>query len=291
VASDVPAVGAAVRILDSLAAASPGAVSAGRLVNELKMNRSTCYNILAALEREGWASSLGGRAGWTLGPRLIALADRTGDLVSAIVQQELDSLSAEIGFVTFVSEWNSQGDHVVVAKAERQTGVRVTVGIGDTFPFSAPALLQVMCSWMEPSERERFFATHVIEEFTPNTVVDRTALEKLMGKVRREGYSTSLQQFNLAQGAVAAPVFDPRGHVHRAVCCLAFSSDLNDSNAHLVGNVVQDAAARITLRTGGVLPAVQEDGTAVVQHQTRESQQLHAGLTTTRAKSPTSPHL
>jgi DNA-binding IclR family transcriptional regulator len=282
VASDVPAVGAAVRILDSLAAASPGAVSAGRLVNELKMNRSTCYNILAALEREGWAS--------TLGPRLSALADRTGDLVSAIVQQELDRLSAEIGFVAFVSEWNSQGDHVVVAKAERQTGVRVTVGIGDTFPFSAPALLQVMCSWLEPSERERYFATHVIEEFTHNTIVDPRALEKLMRKVRREGYSTSLQQFNLAQGAVAAPVFDPRGRVHRAVCCLAFSSDLNESNADLVGNVVHDTAARITLRTGGVLPAVDEDGTAVAQHHSRESQQSQPGRTTTRAKSSTRPH-
>jgi DNA-binding IclR family transcriptional regulator len=253
-ASDVPAVGAAVRILDALAAASPGAVSAGRLVKELKMNRSSCYNILAALEREGWASSLGGRAGWTLGPRLIALADRTGDLVSAIVQQELDTLSAEIGFVTFVSEWNSQGDHVVVAKGERQTGVRVTVGVGDTFPFSAPALLQVMCAWLEPSERDPLLATHDIEEFTPNTVVDRAGLDELMRNVRRNGYSTSLQQFNLAQSGVAAPVFDARGRVHRAVCCLAFSSDLDHSNAHSVGKVVRNTAARITLRTGGTLP-------------------------------------
>lgn len=250
--SDVPAVGAAMRILEALAAASPSAMSPGQLVNELKLNRSTCYNILAALQRGGWARSLGDRAGWTLGPRLLALASGTSDLVMAMVQQELDRVSAELGFVVFLAERGSAGDHVVVAKAERQTGVRVTVGIGDTFPFSAPALMQAVTAWLPRAERDQLIAKHGLVAFTHRTVVEPQALHELLDTVCQDGFSRSIQQFNLAQGGVAAPVFDHRGMVHRVVCCLAFSSDLNEENADEVGRAVRACADSITQRTGGV---------------------------------------
>ncbi len=253
-ASDVPAVNAAMRILESLAAAAPRAVLPGELVNEHKLNRSTCYNILATLQRGGWAANLGDRAGWTLGPRLVAVADRTKELVNALVRDELDRLSQELGFVAFLTEMNSAGEHLVVAKAERQSGVRVTVGVGDTFPFSAPALMQAMSAWLTPDERERLFAEHDVVAFTERTVVDRTALEEVLAEVRRHGFSRSVQQFHLGQAGVAAPVFDPRGRVTQAVCCLAFSSQLDESNVGDVGKVVRACAERITERTGGVIP-------------------------------------
>jgi DNA-binding IclR family transcriptional regulator len=254
-ASDVPAVGTAMRILESLAAASPAAVLPGQLVNELKVNRSTCYNILAALQRGGWARSLGDRAGWTLGPRLLALANGTSGLVMTIMQQELDRLNDEIGFVVFVSERGWTGDHLVIAKAERQTGVRVTVGVGDTFPFSAPALMQALCAWLPSEERERLFAQHDLVPFTANTVVNSRALEEVLGAVRKDGFSRSIEQFKLGQSGVAAPIFDHRGRVDRVVCCLAFSSDLPAENAAAVGQAIGSCAERITHRTGGVAPA------------------------------------
>lgn len=253
--SDVPAVSTAMRILESLAAASPRAVSPGELVNEHGLNRSTCYNILATLQNGGWARSLGERAGWTLGPRLLALASGTNDLVAAVVQQELDRLSAELGFVAFVAELGSSGEHVVVAKAERQTGVRVTVGIGDSFPFSAPALMHAACAWLPPEERRTLMAAHDLTAFTPRTVVEPRALDEVLASVRQDGFSRSIQQFKLGQGGVAAPVFDHRGHAHRVVCCLAFSSDLNEETVDHVGRTVRAAADRITQRTGGALPS------------------------------------
>ena len=46
-------------------------------------------------------------------------------------------------------------------------------------------------------------------------------VQELLTAVRERGYSTSLRgQFNLDQGAVAAPVFDPRGRVDRVVALL-----------------------------------------------------------------------
>lgn len=63
VSNEVPAVSAAVRILERIAADLPKAVSPTVLVNELDLNRSTCYNILATLQRAGWVSKLEAREG------------------------------------------------------------------------------------------------------------------------------------------------------------------------------------------------------------------------------------
>lgn len=244
------------RILESLATASPRAVSPGELVNEHGLNRSTCYNILATLQNGGWARSLGERAGWTLGPQFLALASGTSDLVTAVVQQELDRLSGELGFVAFVAELGSSGEHVVVAKSERQTGVRVTVGIGDSFPFSAPALMQAACAWLPAEKRRKLMAAHDLTAFTPSTVVEPRALEEVLETVRQDGFSRSIQQFKLGQGGVAAPVFDHRGRVRQVVCCLAFSSDLNEETVDHIGKTVRASADRITQRTGGLLPSL-----------------------------------
>jgi DNA-binding IclR family transcriptional regulator len=254
-ASDVPAVDAAVRILERLASVAPAPVGAGQLVKELQLNRSTCYNILTTLQRAGWVTSLGERAGWTVGPRLLSLTGDAAGLVAAATQQELDRLSARLRLVVFVAEMDGSAGYTVTAKAELQTGVRVTVGIGDRFPFSAPALLHALGAWIPPESFDRLVEHHGLRAFTEYTVVDREQLHKVLESVRNDGYSRSIRQFDLSQAAVAAPVFDSRGRPYRAVCSLGFSSELNERNVEEVGQAVRACADAITLRTGGVLPA------------------------------------
>ncbi|WP_159001090.1 IclR family transcriptional regulator [Streptomyces sp. SBT349] len=250
-ATEVPAVVATVRILDRLATEAPAAVSPGHLVTELGLNRSTCYNILATLQRAGWVLNLGNRSGWTLGPALLTMSGKANQVMSAISQQELEALSGELGFIAFLAERTGAGDYVVVAKAERQNGVRVTVGVGDNFPFSAPALMQAFGAWMPRAEFGHLAHRHGVVKFTDRTVVDPQRLAEVFESVRKEGFSRSIRQFNQAQGAVAAPVFDARGQVSKAVCVLAFSSELDETNVTHVGASVRACAQRITQRTGG----------------------------------------
>ena len=79
-------------------------------------------------------------------------------------------------------------------------------------------------------------------------------LRSIFADVRERGYSTSVQQFNLAQSAAAAPVFDRTGKPHLALGVLAFSSELDEGNIAAVGEMIYAAATRITARTGGTYP-------------------------------------
>lgn len=253
-ATAVPAVSAAVRILERLARSWPEPVSPGTLVSELGLNRSTCYNIVGTLQQAGWVSGLEGRPGWTLGPRLLVITGVSEKIRLELAQEEIEALSARLNFVVFIVARQPSTGFDVLAVAERGTGVRVTVSVGDTVPFSAPALMQALLAWLDPAEAASLLSTEHIIAFTEKTVTDRRALTTALAEVRTTGYAESIQQYDVAQSGVAASVFDANGTPRYVVCSLAFSSELDATNVAEVGAQVRHCADVITLRTGGILP-------------------------------------
>jgi DNA-binding IclR family transcriptional regulator len=255
VASNVPAVASSIRIIERLAAEWPDPVSPRALVTELELNRSTCYNILATMQANGWVRSLGDRAGWTLGPKLLTLTGVTDDMALSIVQEEIEQLTRRLGFVVFVAEPDGSGGYVAVARAEQRRGVRVTVGVGEYFQFSAPALMYAFHAWGDPELFQQAVKRIGIKEHTPNTITDIDEVMAELERTRKRGYSVSVQQYDLAQSGVAAPVFDHHGKVSRVLCSLAFSSELNTGNVERTGQLLAECGMRITERIGGMVPA------------------------------------
>lgn len=253
-ATNVPAVSAAIRILEFLAQEWPDSVAPATLVNELQLNRSTCYNIIGVLEQAGWVTGRANGPGWTLGPKLLVLTGVTDNVKNEIAQQEIEALSAELGFVVFVADREKSGDYRSVAVAEQTTGVRITVSVGDAFPFSAPALMRAFYAWTDEVELEQIVKERKLEKFTEKSITTFEELRKVLKVVRRKGYAESLQEFNMAQGGVAAPIFDSKGRVRQVICSLAFSSQLDSSNVESVGMAIRRCAESITRRSGGILP-------------------------------------
>ncbi|MET7993825.1 IclR family transcriptional regulator [Amycolatopsis sp. NPDC005232] len=251
--SDVPAVLNAVRLLERIARDWPEAVSSGALIEELGLNRSTAYNILGTLQRAGWTTSRGDRGGWSLGPRLLSMARVSEDWMTDIVQQELDSLSQRTGFIVFAVQRHGATDYSVLAKGDRGKGVRITVGIGDTFPFSAPAIMRAFHAWDDPAHVERLAERYGLEGFTAETITTRAALREELAATRERGYSVSIREFDLGQSGLAAPVFDAQRRVSMVVCTLAFSSELNESTVDQHGALIRECGLRITDRTGGAV--------------------------------------
>lgn len=254
-ASDVPAVTNAVRLLERIARDWPDPVPSGALIDDLGLNRSTCYNILGTLQRAGWVASRGDRTGWSLGPRLLSLAGMSVDMVVDVVQQELDELSQRQGFLAFAVQRHGPGAYVVLAKGERGQGVRITTSVGDTFDFSAPAIMRAFHAWSDPAEVDRLVDRYGLKPFTPETIVDRAALHAELRATRERGYGVSVREYDLGQSGVSAPVFDARGRVSMVLCSLAFSSELNEDNVATAGERIRDCGLRISARTGGVPPA------------------------------------
>ncbi|MGH3379092.1 MAG: IclR family transcriptional regulator [Actinoallomurus sp.] len=222
-------------MLEQIALDWPDAVASRALIEELGLNRSTCYNILGTLRRAGWVTTQGDRTGWSLGARLFALTGIAGRPLASVVQRELDDLSARL--TVFAVERRGTARYTVLAKAERAQGIRITVSVGDTFPFATPAMAHAFHAWADPAE------------------VDRLGLPvRDLDATRVLGYGTGVGEHDPIRSAVAAPIFDARGRASMALCSLAFSSELNDTNIAQVGALLRDHGRRVTARTGGAVP-------------------------------------
>jgi DNA-binding IclR family transcriptional regulator len=249
--TDVPAVVNAVRLLERIARDWPEPVPSGTLIEELNLNRSTAYNILGTLQRAGWAATRGDRGGWSLGPRLLAIAPAAEDWTAAIVREELDALSQRLGYIAFVALWDGGDRYAVQTKADRGKGVHITVEGGETFPFSAPAIMRAFHAWSDPAVVDRLIERYGVIGFTPETVTEPAKVRDVLAETRRRGYGASVREYDLGQSGVAAPVFDANGRVAFVVVVLAFSSELNESTVERVGAAVRECAEAITTRTGG----------------------------------------
>jgi IclR family acetate operon transcriptional repressor len=253
-AGDVPAVVNAVKLLERIARDWPDPVASGALIDELDLNRSTAYSILGTLQRAGWTATKGDRAGWSLGPRLLALAPVAEDWLATIVKEELDQVSHQLGFLAFAVQRNGENGYAVIARAERGKGIHISVGIGDTFPFSAPAIMRAFLAWQDPADAGRLVDRHGLQTFTPETVADVEALHRVLEDTRKRGYGMSIREYDLGQSGVSAPVFDANGRVNLVLCALAFASELNETNADEHGALLRDCGLRITSRIGGTVP-------------------------------------
>jgi IclR family acetate operon transcriptional repressor len=250
----VPAVKAAMSIVERLAADWPNSVLPSILIEELGLNRSTCYNILATLQRSGWVISTGSRAGYSLGPRLLALTGVRPSVVTAVVQHELNALTRKISLSAYAAEWERSGDYVVVAKSEPPAGIYISTSIGAKIEFSAIALLAAFAAWTPEERVARFIEQRGLKKFTEFSVTDPKEFFKYLSTVRKTGYGKSLQQFDLSQCAVAAPVFDENARPILAICVLGFSNELNEAAVEAVGPIIRAAADSVTMRIGGVIP-------------------------------------
>lgn len=253
-AGDVPAVINAVRLLERIARDWPDPVASGALIEELNLNRSTAYSILGTLQRAGWTASRGDRGGWSLGPRLLAIAPVAEDWLATIVKDELDDVSRRLGFLAFAVQRTGADGYAVIARGERSKGVHITVGVGDTFPFSAPAIMRAFLAWTDQAAVTRLVERHGLEAFTSETIADVGRLQAVLDDTRNRGYGISIREYDIGQSGISAPVFDANGRVTMVLCALAFSSELNETTVDRFGPLLRDCGLRITARIGGAPP-------------------------------------
>jgi IclR family acetate operon transcriptional repressor len=251
----VPAVASAVRIVERLAIDWPSTVLPATLVRDLDLNRSTCYNILATLRRMGWVASVGDRAGYTLGPRLIGLSGIAPAAVTAVAEEEISALARRVGLSAYAAERDATGGYVVAVTAVPDTDLHVVVRPGAKLEFSAPALLEAFAAWMPVDRVQKLVEKHGLTRFTEYSTTDVAAFFAGLEDVRRNGYSQSLRKFNLSQAAVASPVFDDKGQPVLAICVLGFATDFDESSIGGIGEQARATADLITARIGGANPS------------------------------------
>jgi DNA-binding IclR family transcriptional regulator len=254
----VPAVDRAVAILRHLQEhADPTRCTFSQIASALELNKSTCSNILHALEAAGMIEREHETKCYRLGPELIGLgaaASRHRDFVR-IAHRHLEDVVRGTGFTTVAFDRLPNGEYTIVAKVDSPNEIKATIDLGQHFPGAAPALLRATLAWSDDEEVERYLVRSGLPRFTVKTKTKRSELREELVRTRAAGYAVSRGEYYSGNVAVAAPVFDHKGRARRGICLIAFISEIDDTRMKTIGRTVQRAAQGITRAMGGSWPS------------------------------------
>lgn len=215
-----------------LATLESGPASLAQLVEGTGLSRPTAHRLAVALEHHGLVARDEAGA-FVLGPRVADLAAAAaGDRLGAAAGPVLARLRDTTGESAQV--FRRQGaDRVCVAVAERPTGLRDTIPVGEVLPMKAGSAAQVLLAWEDPDRLARVLPT---ARFSATTLAG----------VRRRGWAASVGERERGVASVSAPVRSPRGRVVAAVSVSGPIDRLTRQPGRLHAEAVVDAGLALS---------------------------------------------
>ncbi|HET6617037.1 MAG TPA: IclR family transcriptional regulator [Gemmatimonadota bacterium] len=212
-----------------------------------RLNKTTAYRLLTALEAEGMVARSSDGEAWRLGAGAIALgalALRSNDLVS-VARPELELLVRDTG-ETATLEVLVGNEVLILDGAEGPSLVGASTEIGTRWPAHATSTGKVLLSHARPALRR----ARRLRKLTPRTITDPERLDRELETVRARGWASAIEELETGYVAIGAPILGHDGSAVAAISIGGPAARLNrDRLQELAARVVQ-AAERTSRRLG-----------------------------------------
>lgn len=245
----------AIAAIDELAA-SDEPIGVNELGRRLGVSASTASRLMGTLEAGGLVERTGDGGPYRLGLRLLALADHVlADLdVRQLARPQLEAIAAETGETATLSV--PGGGEVVTADfVAGRSSVVSMARLGRPSTLHATAAGKVMLAF-GPSGGE-LDDNLPMEALTDETITDRSALEKQVREVRRQGWAEACEERERDLNALAAPVFGHGGDLVAILGVQGPATRMGPARRKEVLPTLLDAAQELTRAFRGSAPATQ----------------------------------
>ncbi len=225
-------VGVVDKVAGVLTALEAGPLNLADLVSATGLTRPTAHRLALAMEHHRLVTR-DANGKFTLGPKL-------GELAAAVGEDRLRAAAGPIlaALRDQTSEsaqlYKRQGEQrVCVAAAERASGLRDTVPVGQTLSMNAGSAAQVLLAWEDPEAMNRGLLR---ARFSAST----------LSTVRRRGWAQSIGEREAGVASVSAPVRGRGGRVIAAVSVSGPIERLTRSPGRSYAPNVVAAAAKLS---------------------------------------------
>jgi DNA-binding IclR family transcriptional regulator len=211
----VQSVDRAITVLEILARRGETGVS--EVAAELEVHKSTAFRLLGALEGRGLVEQTADRGKYRLGIGLIPLAGAVADRLDVTRQSRdvCERLASDFG-ETINLAILQEHYAVNVDQALGPASVSTRNWVGRLTPLHCTSSGKILLAHLPPSRRGRVLAAGGTPQHTPHTL-SPDALERELEQVRRDGYATAVEEYEIGLNAAAAPVLDRAGRVVAAL--------------------------------------------------------------------------
>lgn len=240
-------IGKALRLIDAIGNA-PDARDVADLLAETGWPRPTLYRILSALVAEGYVRRDPALGRYTLGYRILELAQNAwagSDLV-AVASLELQRLRNLTGETAYLAIPHRDGV-LSLGKFESPHAVRSAARLGVLKPFHCTSQGKAMLAAWDEAERDRRLGPEPFRRYTPATLTRRAEIDDQLAATRDRGFAIEDEEILPGSRCVGVAVLDEHGRPVAAISVAGPAWRLAHERARQLGPELVDAARRIGL--------------------------------------------
>lgn len=235
----------AVRVLEilELLARSPKPMTLKMIVSELGYPKSSAFNLLATLVSRAYVVRNDGDAyaiheafrngpGWAGGGE--------ASLIAA-ARPIMDALRDRHNETVFLGGRRKDGRVKIVAKSVSNQAIRFDSDLTGSDPAFCTAMGRVLLAYWTPEKVAAYLARERIVQITPQTVIDRVQLRRIIEQTREDGFAICDEEAVVGGSGVSAPVRDAKGEVVAALNMATVSTRFAGFRQSMIEAVIQSA--------------------------------------------------
>ena len=215
------------------------------------LHNSTTFHLVKTMLQLGYISQVRDSKRYRIGAKLFTLA--AGALEEntflALATPVMETLTRQTGEAAHFAI-RSGNDIVVIARTTGSGLLQMADRTGAQRPAHATALGKVLLSALNDAQIRQLLGDAPLRKFTPRTIVERMALLREIGEVRRKGIAYDDGEFDAEVRCVAVPVYDFAGRVVGAVGISGAIWRLSLQLLQSMAQQVREAAGRISAQLG-----------------------------------------
>lgn len=246
-------VGAVVSALEILRylGAQRSPVSSTQVARRLKLNPSTCFNILKTLVAERMVQFDEVGKTYRLGVGMVELAGNALEQVGSLrqIHPELERLAA--AWQISMTAWLRVSDTrvMLIDRAEASSSIQIQMRIGHRLPLLVGALGRCMAAHCQlpDAELERRYAETRQDHPIPFEQFMKEAVE-----ARKAGFAIDRDGFKRGITTVSSVVIDANGEPFLAISAIGLTAQVAEETIRALGADLRDTAERLSASLAGM---------------------------------------
>ena len=211
----VQSVDRALSVLEILAAQGEAGVT--DVAAELGVHKSTAFRLIAVLESRGFVEQLAERGKYRLGFGVVRLAGAAAAQLDIAREGRriCEALAADLEETVNIAILDS--DRAVnVSQVRGPAALSTHNWVGQGTPLHATSSGKVLLAHAADAARKGALSRD-LQRFTPATITDPEVLRQHLDRIVREGWGSTVEEYEVGLSAVAAPVRGADGDVMAAL--------------------------------------------------------------------------
>jgi IclR family KDG regulon transcriptional repressor len=228
-------------------------VALTELANEMGLDSSTVYRLVATLRAHGYAQQDDRDRRYSVGPKAIELGQKalskfTLRSKGSPFVRELASKTGETAHLASMVG----GQPIYVDKRVGSGPLSISAQIGVAALPYCTATGKAIAAYLPDAELDQLLGQTELRKLTEKTIPDVEALREHLKEVREQGYALDDEEYHPGIRCLAAPVFDHRGAVVGSIGISASVATLNGDKIAQCVTTLLDISKRLSDSMGYV---------------------------------------